>query len=85
VPAGIDLFDPGLMYHYFSQYCVEVGIDFQQLMALGRRDIWNRDERFSMAVLALNTASYRNGVSRLHRTRSPSVSRGGSRRINARP
>ena len=67
VPAGIDLFDPGLMYHYFSEYCTEVGIDFQQLMGLGRRDIWNRDERFSMAVLALNTASYRNAVSRLHR------------------
>jgi glycogen phosphorylase len=67
VPAGIDLFDAGLMYHYFSEYCTEVGIDFQQLMGLGRRDIWNRDERFSMAVLALNTASYRNAVSRLHR------------------
>ncbi|MDE3166945.1 MAG: alpha-glucan family phosphorylase [Acidobacteriota bacterium] len=67
VPAGIDLFDPGLMYHYFSEYCAETGVDFQQLMALGRRDIWNRDERFSMAVLALNTAGYRNAVSRLHR------------------
>ncbi|HTS29589.1 MAG TPA: alpha-glucan family phosphorylase [Bryobacteraceae bacterium] len=67
VPAGIDLFDPGLMYHYFSEYCSEVGIDFQQLMALGRRNIFNRDERFSMAVLALNTSSFRNAVSRLHR------------------
>ncbi len=67
VPAGIDLFDPGLMYHYFSGYCSEVGVDFQQLMALGRRNVYDRDERFSMAVLALNTASYRNAVSRLHR------------------
>jgi starch phosphorylase len=67
VPAGIDLFDPGLMYHYFSGYCNEVGIDFQQLMALGRRNVYDRDERFSMAVLALNTAAYRNAVSRLHR------------------
>jgi starch phosphorylase len=67
VPAGIDLFDPGLMYHYFSEYCGEIGIDFQQLMALGRRNIYNRDERFSMAVLALNTSSFRNAVSRLHR------------------
>jgi starch phosphorylase len=67
VPAGIDLFDPGLMYHYFSEYCAEVGIDFQQLMALGRRNVFNRDERFSMAVLALNTSAYRNAVSRLHR------------------
>jgi glycogen phosphorylase len=67
VPAGIDLFDPGLMYHYFSGYCSEIGIDFQHLMALGRRNIYDRDERFSMAVLALNTAAYRNAVSRLHR------------------
>jgi starch phosphorylase len=67
VPAGIDLFDPGIMYHYFSEYCTEVGVDFQQLMALGRRNCFNRDERFSMAVMALNTSSYRNAVSRLHR------------------
>ena len=67
VPAGIDLFDPGLMYHYFSAYCAEVGIDFQQLMAIGRRNVFDRDERFSMAVLALNTSAYRNAVSRLHR------------------
>src|SRR3954449_3764051 len=67
VPAGIDLFDPGLMYHYFSEYCNEISIDFQQLMALGRRNVYDRDERFSMAVLALHTSSYRNAVSRLHR------------------
>jgi starch phosphorylase len=67
VPAGIDLFDPGLMYHYFSGYCADIGIDFQQLMALGRRNLYDRDERFSMAVLALNTSAYRNAVSRLHR------------------
>jgi starch phosphorylase len=67
VPAGMDLFDPGLMYHYFSEYCAEVGIDFQTLMALGRRNPQNRDERFSMAVLALNISAYRNAVSRLHR------------------
>jgi starch phosphorylase len=67
VPAGIDLFDPGLMYHYFAEYCAEVGVDFQQLMALGRRNPHDRDERFSMAVLALNSSAYRNAVSRLHR------------------
>ena len=67
VPAGIDLFDPGMMYHYFSGFCNEIGIDFQQLMALGRRNVFDRDERFSMAVLALNTSAYRNAVSRLHR------------------
>jgi len=67
VPAGIDLFDAGLMYYYFSEYCREAGLDFQRFMALGRRDAANRDEPFSMALLALNTSSYRNAVSRLHR------------------
>ncbi|MGA2272873.1 MAG: alpha-glucan family phosphorylase [Bryobacteraceae bacterium] len=67
VPAGIDLFDPGMMYHYFSAYCSEIGIDFNQLMGLGRRNPLDRDERFSMAVLALKTSAYRNAVSRLHR------------------
>jgi len=73
VPAGIDIFDPGLMYYYFSEFCAETGIDFQQLMALGRRNIWDREERFSMAVLALNTSSYRNAVSRLHRNVSQAM------------
>ncbi len=67
VPAGIDLFDSGLMQYYFSEYCAETGIDFQQLMALGRLNVYDRGERFSMAVLALNTSTYRNAVSRLHR------------------
>jgi starch phosphorylase len=67
VPAGIDLFDAGMMYHYFSEYCAETGVDFQHLMALGRRNIYDRGEPFSMAVLALNTSAYRNAVSRLHR------------------
>jgi starch phosphorylase len=67
VPAGIDLFDAGLMYHYCSDFCAETGVDFQHLMALGRRNIYDRGEPFSMAVLALNTSAYRNAVSRLHR------------------
>ena len=66
VPAGIDLFDPGLMYHYFHEYCGQVGITFEQLMSLGRAQE-GRDERFSMAILALNVSAHRNAVSRLHR------------------
>jgi starch phosphorylase len=67
VPAGIDLFDPGMMYFYFQEYCQTAGINFDQLLSLGRRDPNDGDERFSMAVLALKTSSYRNAVSRLHR------------------
>ena len=67
VPAGIDLFDPGMMHYYFQDYCRDSGIDFNQFMALGRRNPSDMGERFSMAVLAVKTSSYRNTVSRLHR------------------
>jgi glycogen phosphorylase len=67
VPAGIDLFDPGLVYHYFNQFCRDARIDFERFMALGRRNAADTGEPLSMAILALNTSAYRNGVSRLHR------------------
>jgi starch phosphorylase len=68
VPAGIDLFDAGMMYQYFHGYCEEAGIDFDHLMALGRRNPQDRSEPFSMAILALNASSHRNAVSVLHRS-----------------
>jgi glycogen phosphorylase len=67
VPAGIDLFDAGMMHYYFDGYCRETGIGFEQLMALGRKNPQDPEERFSMAILALKTSAYRNAVSRLHR------------------
>ena len=67
VAAGIDLFDPGLIYEYFREYCRETRIGFEQLMALGRSNPKDPHERFSMAVLAFQTSSYRNAVSALHR------------------
>src|SRR5207247_5114658 len=67
VPAGIDLFDAGMMHYYFQEYCQNAHIDFDRFLALGRRDPNDRDEKFSMAILALKTSSYRNAVSRLHR------------------
>ncbi len=66
VAAGIDLFDAGLMHEYFDWYCRETGISFDRLMALGRLGLRDPGERFSMAVLAIRTSSYRNAVSRLH-------------------
>ncbi len=67
VPAGIDLFDSGIMYTYFRDYCEDVGITFDQLLALGRSDPNDSQQPFSMAVAAIKTASFRNAVSRLHR------------------
>jgi starch phosphorylase len=67
VPAGIDLFDSGLMWEYFRDYCREAGTELEQLMGLGRRDPRDSHERFSMAILAIKTSGLRNAVSRLHR------------------
>jgi starch phosphorylase len=67
VPAGIDLFDPGLLYDYFNEYCRDAGIAFDQVLSLGRRNPFDMQERFSMAITAIKCSAYRNAVSRLHR------------------
>jgi starch phosphorylase len=67
VPAGIDLFDPGLLYEYFGEYCGESGIPFEKFLALGRFRPENHHEPFSMAISAIQTSAFRNAVSSLHR------------------
>lgn len=67
VPAGIDLFDNGLVYEYFSNYCDRAGFPFEKLLELGRTNMQDPAERFSMAVLALRASAFRNAVSVLHR------------------
>lgn len=67
VPAGFDLFDPGLMYEYFHEYAREAGIAFEQLLAIGRRNPHDPNERFSMAITAIKGSAYRNAVSVIHR------------------
>lgn len=67
VPAGIDIFDAGMLYEYFGEYCRDAGIPFDQFLALGRRNPMDGNERFSMAISAIKTSAYRNAVSSLHR------------------
>jgi len=67
VPAGIDLFDPGLLYEFFGEYCRESGIPFDKFLTLGRFLSENHQEPFSMAIAAIKTSSFRNAVSCLHR------------------
>jgi len=66
VPAGIDTFDPGLMQPYFDGFARAMGISFDVLLGYGRQEPRNRQEPFSMAVLALRLSNWNNGVSRLH-------------------
>jgi starch phosphorylase len=67
VPAGLDVFDAGLVTHYFEEYCRGAGIPLESFLALGRRVPADSREPFSMAVCAIETSSFRNAVSRLHR------------------
>lgn len=67
VPAGIDLFDPGLLYEYFGEYCRSAGIPFEKLLSLGRFHPENHQEPFSMAIMAIKTSAFRNAVSAIHR------------------
>ena len=66
VEAGIDYFSPELIRKYFSDYCREVKIDIEELLALGRKDPDAPGEFFSMAVLAINLSYKANAVSKLH-------------------
>ncbi len=66
VPAGIDRFPPEMIQHYFKHYHGTLKLDMEGLLALGRENVFNKNEFFSMAVLALRTSDAANGVSRLH-------------------
>ncbi|MGE3107539.1 MAG: alpha-glucan family phosphorylase [Phycisphaerales bacterium] len=66
VPAGIDRFSPSLVSHYFGSYHDSLGLDMEGLLALGRENVADQSESFSMAVLAIRMSRFANGVSRLH-------------------
>ena len=65
VPAGHDYFDEGLFGKYMGEYPAKLGIEWRDLMNMGRENP-DTEERFSMSVFALNTCQEANGVSWLH-------------------
>ena len=66
VPAGIDRFPAELMEKYFGSWAPELGITFDQLMAIGHRPDEPEEKRFNMAVMGLKLAARANGVAALH-------------------
>jgi len=66
VPAGNDRFPPDLMGKYFGDYTGQLGIPWDDFMALGRENPNDPGESFCMTILALKMAAYCNGVSKLH-------------------
>jgi starch phosphorylase len=63
VPAGHDRFDLKLFERHFSHAKRWLGIEFEQLVALGQAA---GEPLFNMTYLALRFADFVNGVSRLH-------------------
>ena len=77
VEAGFDRFAPGLMEQAFRKYAEEdLHIEFEELMALGRKNPLDRSEAFNMAYLALRGSCAANGVSQLHGTVSRKIFQG---------
>lgn len=66
VPAGIDRFPKEMIERYFKHYHNELRLDMEGLLALGRENVYNKNEFFSMAVLAIRTSCGANAVSKLH-------------------
>jgi starch phosphorylase len=67
VAAGFDKFTPALIEHYLGGYArQQLGIQFGELMALGRQNPNDPSEEFNMAYLAMKGSAAANGVSALH-------------------
>ncbi|MGC9158099.1 MAG: alpha-glucan family phosphorylase [Terracidiphilus sp.] len=67
VAAGFDRFAPALVEQYLRAYAErKLGIEFRDLLALGRRNPRDPAEDFNMAYLAIRGSGAVNGVSRLH-------------------
>ena len=63
VPAGHDHFGEDVIRRYFDGWCPELGINCDELIALGRAP---NGHDFNMTALAIRSSRFQNGVSRIH-------------------
>jgi len=66
VPAGHDVFPEDLLMLYFGHYIDKLNITWNDFIKLGKIDINDKKEKFSMSHLAANLSQEINGVSFLH-------------------
>lgn len=66
VPAGHDSFDEGLFGKYMGEFPGRLGISWDEFIDLGRENLGDKSEKFSMSTFACNTCQEVNGVSWLH-------------------
>jgi starch phosphorylase len=65
VPAGNDSFPREMMRKYFGNFAKELNIPFDELFSFGQTRV-DRNDPFSMTILALRLSRHANGVSELH-------------------
>ncbi|MGE5489872.1 MAG: alpha-glucan family phosphorylase [Actinomycetota bacterium] len=63
VPAGHDHFSADMIRHYFHNWCQELNLPPETLVALGAEP---GQPDFNMTALAIRGSRYQNGVSRIH-------------------
>jgi starch phosphorylase len=66
VSAGFDMFPPDKTMNYVGHYASIFGLSRDEFLALGRENTGDFNSPFGMAILALKTSSFINGVSQLH-------------------
>jgi len=66
VPAGHDRFNSELMAHSFGKFWDSTGSTHEDLMSYGRINPSDKNEQFTMTVLAIKMSRAANGVSELH-------------------
>ncbi len=66
VAAGHDHFPDELIMSYFGHYPDRLKINWEEFMGLGKINPNDKNELFSMSLLAANLSSFMNGVSRKH-------------------
>ncbi len=76
VPAGHDAFSENMLRTYISHYADRLKISWEQLLGLGKINVTDPNEKFSMSFLAANLAQEVNGVSWLHGEVSKDIFKG---------
>ena len=66
VPAGHDAFEETMLRAFIGDYAEKLHVDWQQILALGKINVGDPHEKFSMSFLAANLSQEVNGVSMLH-------------------
>lgn len=66
VPAGHDFFEEGMLRAHIENYAPKMNVTWEQILALGKINLHDPREKFSMSHLAANLSQEVNGVSWLH-------------------